>query len=76
MLERPNITVEKIAAHIKELRIKGGYTSYRKFADEHDFEPKQYWNIEEGKSNFGIKALIKIVEIHGITMEEFFKGMQ
>jgi transcriptional regulator with XRE-family HTH domain len=70
-----NLTVEKIAERIKELRIEGGYTSYRKFADEHDFEPKQYWNIEEGKSNFGIKALIKIVEIHGITMEEFFKGI-
>lgn len=71
----PNLTVEKIALRIKELRIEGGYTSYRKFANEHDFEPKQYWNIEEGKSNFGIKALIRIVEIHGITMEEFFKGI-
>ena len=76
MPENSNLTVEKIAERIKELRIKGGYTSYRKFADEHDFEPKQYWNIEEGKSNFGIKALIKTTEIHGITMEEFFRGIE
>jgi transcriptional regulator with XRE-family HTH domain len=75
MAKTSNLTVEKIAMRIKTLRIEGGYTSYRKFANEHDIEPKQYWNIEEGKTNFGIKALIRIVEIHGITMEEFFKEL-
>lgn len=75
MAETSNLTVEKIAMRIKTLRIERGYTSYRKFANEHDFEPKQYWNIEEGKTNFGIKALIRIIEIHGITMEEFFKEL-
>lgn len=71
-----NITLEKISAHIKKMRIEAGYTSYRKFANEHDFEPKQYWNIEEAQSNFGIKTLIKIVEIHSISMQEFFKGLE
>ncbi len=76
MTGNSNISIEKISAHIKKLRIEAGYTSYRKFANAHDFEPKQYWNIEEAQSNFGIKALIRIIEIHKITMVEFFKGIE
>lgn len=75
MNEQQNQTLQAIADKIKKLRIEKGYTSYRNFADDHDIEPKQYWKLEEGKVDFRISSLLRILEIHGITMEEFFKGI-
>ncbi|MDL5051488.1 hypothetical protein QQ054_36395 [Oscillatoria amoena NRMC-F 0135] len=75
MNEQQNQTLQAIADKIKKLRIEKGYTSYRNFADDHDIEPKQYWKLEEGKVDFRISSLLRIVEIHGITMEEFFSGI-
>ena len=67
--------IQKIAARIKELRISGGYTSYENFAVKHGFDRKQYWRLEEGKTNFQIGSLFRIVEIHQISLEEFFRGL-
>ncbi|WP_062052659.1 helix-turn-helix domain-containing protein [Aquimarina longa] len=66
---------EAIAKRIKELRINAGYTSYKKFAIEHNFENKSVWRWEEGV-NYTVDTLFKIMDIHNITIEEFFKGMK
>ncbi|KAB2915565.1 MAG: helix-turn-helix transcriptional regulator [Bacteroidetes bacterium] len=75
MDEKQTTEVQKIAEKVKKLRIEKGYTSYRNFADEHEIEPKQYWKLEEGKSDFRISSLIRILEIHNIKLEEFFRGL-
>ncbi|NYJ28190.1 helix-turn-helix domain-containing protein [Allomuricauda sp. ARW1Y1] len=64
-----------IAKRIKELRINSGYSSYETFATDNGLSRKNYWRIEKG-GNFNITTLLKITTIHGITLEEFFKGIK
>ncbi len=64
-----------IAERIKQLRIDAGYTSYEQFAHRHNIQSKQYWRLEAGH-NFNITTLFKILDIHGLTLEEFFKGLR
>jgi DNA-binding XRE family transcriptional regulator len=63
----------KVGQKVKELRLKKGYTSYETFAVEHDIDRKYYWSIEKGR-NISLTYLKRILDIHGITFEEFFKG--
>jgi hypothetical protein len=65
---------EKIALKIKNLRIQAGFSSYENFAYQHDLARVQYWRMERG-CNFTINYLIKILDIHKITLEDFFKGI-
>ncbi len=66
--------IRKIAEKIKHLRIKAGYTSHENFAWEHELSRVQYWRVESG-SNITIKTLLRILDIHKISLEEFFKGL-
>lgn len=72
---KQNQGIQRIAEKIKQLRIERGYTSYRNFADDHDIEPKQYWKLEEGKVDFRISSLLRILEIHDLSLEDFFEGL-
>jgi len=64
-----------IAAKLKKLRIDAGFTSYESFANRNDLDRKQYWRIENG-SNITISTLIKILEIHKISLREFFGDIE
>ena len=74
MGESTNEIILKISKKIKQLRLEKGFTSYRNFADEYDIDAKQYWRMEEGKIDFRQSSLMRILEIHNISLEEFFKG--
>ena len=63
--------LDAISKRIKELRIQAGYSSYEKFALDHEIQRKQYWRLESGH-NFEMKSLLKIIEIHDISLEDFF----
>ena len=63
-----------IAEKFKELRKAKGFTSHETFAFEHDLNRVQYWRVETGK-NITLKTLLKILEIHDLSLEEFFKGL-
>lgn len=65
---------EKIAQKLKDLRVKAGYTSHENFAWDNDISRVQYWRIEKGK-NITLETLFKVLDIHKITLEEFFKGL-
>ena len=67
--------IQKIGDKLKKLRIAEGYSSYENFAFEHDINRVQYWRMEKGQ-NFTMNSLIKILDIHGLTLEEFFKGLK
>jgi len=71
--EKYNIVINKIASKLKNLRIEKGFTSYENFAYQNDIPRVQYWRMEKG-TNFTIKNLLKILEIHEITIEEFFNN--
>lgn len=65
----------KIGAKLRELRIKKGYKSYENFAFDHGMTRQTVGRAEQGK-NITIETLIKILRIHKITLEEFFKGIK
>lgn len=65
----------KIGKRLKELRIENGYSSYETFAFENELPRVHYWRIEAGKTNLTIRSLLKILEIHNITIQEFFKDL-
>lgn len=64
-----------IGKRIKELRVNAGYTSYAKFAIEHNLEGKSVWRWENGE-NYKLETLCLISDIHGITLEVFFEGVE
>lgn len=64
--------IQKVAERIKQLRIDGGYTSYENFSFDNEINRVQYWRVEKGQ-NITMKTFFKILEIHKITPEEFFK---
>lgn len=67
--------IKKIASKLKKMRIEKGYTSYENFAWDNDLPRVQYWRMEKG-NNFTINTLFKILDIHKISLEEFFKDIE
>lgn len=61
-----------IGESLKDLRVENGYSSYENFAVEHDLSRMQYWRIEKGLTNLTLRSLIKILNIHKISIEDFF----
>jgi hypothetical protein len=57
------------------MRIKAGYSSYETFAFENKIPRVQYWRMEKG-GNFQAESLLRLLHIHKITPEEFFKGIK
>ena len=64
----------QIAEKIKTLRREKGFRSYETFAFEYEINRVQYWRIEKGQ-NITLKTLIKVLTIHNLTLEEFFKEL-
>ncbi len=65
----------RIGEGIRELRIAKGYTSYEMFAYDNNLSRVQYWRIEKGKTNITINSLVKILNIHNISISEFFNSI-
>lgn len=66
--------IKEIAQKLKEIRISKGYSSYETFAFENDINRVQYWRIESGQ-NITLKTLIKVLNIHNISLSDFFKDL-
>lgn len=64
--------LEQIGVRLTALRKSKGYSSHEDFAFDHDIPRAQYWRLEKGKANFTIKTLSKILQIHGLTLLDFF----
>lgn len=64
--------MKKIAARLKDLRIKAGYTNYENFAWDNEISRMQYWRLEKG-ANFTMVTFLKILDAHKISLAEFFK---
>lgn len=66
--------MQKIANRLKELRKKAGFSNYENFAWEHDIGRVQYWRMEKG-ANFTMVSLLKILDAHKMSLEDFFKDI-
>lgn len=64
--------LKKVAQRIRQLRIDSGYSSYETFAFDKEINRVQYHRMEKG-SNITLKTFFKILQIHNLTVEEFFK---
>ena len=64
--------LSKIGEKLKALRIRKGYTNYEIFAFENGLNRANYGRYENGY-NLRLDTLIKILECHNMTLEEFFK---
>lgn len=61
----------QICERLKSIRIERGFPSYENFAYENDLGRMSVWRVEQG-SNLTIKTLLKYLDIHQMTLEEFF----
>jgi transcriptional regulator with XRE-family HTH domain len=67
-----HITLELIGKKLLDLRIKKGYASHAHFASDFKLPRIQYWRMEKGRANITIKSLGKVLDIHGLTLEDLF----
>lgn len=72
-IEKENLSnILKVGNRFKQLRKEAGYDSQEIFAYDKDINRVQYWRVEKG-SNITLTTFFKLLEIHKITPEEFFK---
>lgn len=67
--------LKEIGNRIKQIRKEAGYKNYENFAFENDINRVQYGRMESGK-NFTIKSLLKILEIHKMSLGQFFEAFK
>lgn len=61
-----------IGIRLAELRIKKGYATIKAFAGRYDLPEIQYWRMEKGKANITLKSLSRVLQIHRMTLHDFF----
>ncbi len=66
----------EIGTCLAELRVKKGYSTIKAFTERYDLPEIQYWRIERGKANITLKSLSRILNIHRLTIYDFFCLMQ
>jgi len=71
-LKKIDPRMEQIGAKIKQLRIDKGYTNYEHMAWDSGIGRMQYWRLEKG-ANFTISSLFKVLDMHGISLADFFE---
>lgn len=64
----------KIGSELKKLRVKSGYKSYEVFAWDNKISRIQYWKMEKG-TNCTLKSLKRILDIHGVRIDDFFNSL-
>lgn len=67
--------LHRIGLRLTELRKKKGYKSHETFSYDFNIPRMQYWRMENGKTNLTIKSLLKVLSIHKISLEDFFKQL-
>jgi transcriptional regulator with XRE-family HTH domain len=72
---KSDVALKKIGARLREVRRAKGYSNYEYFAYEFEMNKITIKNMEQGK-NFEIATLLKMLEILGVSPEEFFKGIK
>lgn len=54
--------------------MKAGYSSLEGFAYEHEISRTQYARNERGE-DMRISSLMKLLQAHDMTLQEFYKGL-
>jgi len=67
----PDPRLKQIALKLKQLRLAKGYSSYEAFAFDHDLPRVGYGRHEQG-SNLTLKSLLRLLDIHQVSLADFF----
>lgn len=67
--------LRKVGERLRTLRINAGYGSLDLFAWEHGLPRTGYAYLEQGK-NFQFTTLLRVLAIHGLSMQEFFASIK
>jgi transcriptional regulator with XRE-family HTH domain len=65
-------TLKKIGEKLRKLRIQAGHKAYDKFAYTFGLDTQTVLRAETGK-NITLSTLIKILNVHKMSLKEFFK---
>jgi hypothetical protein len=68
--------ISKIAARLKEARIKSGFSSNRSFAINNNIKQRTYYAHEAGKVEISMAALIKYSELLNISYLWLSHGLE
>lgn len=66
--------IKEIANRIKKLRKDSGYTAAESFSYDKGIDRILYWRMEKG-TNFTITSLLRILDSHEMSLEEFFSDL-
>lgn len=72
LTENQVVQLKAMGEKLKKLRIDKGYSSYENFAFDNGLNRANYGRYEKG-ANLRVATLIKVLEVHNLTLEEFFK---
>lgn len=75
LLKKNQTDYKKIGKRIKALRVEAGYSALEDFAHEYDIPRAQYGRYEQGV-NMKFSSLLPILRAHGLTLQEFFAGIE
>jgi hypothetical protein len=67
--------LKKIGDKLTQMRIEKGYPERVAFSRAFELPEIQYWRIEKGRANISINSLVKLLYIHRMPIEEFFKNL-
>lgn len=70
--DNQRVQLAKVGDRLRALRVKKGYSNYETFAFEHGLNRANYGRYEAG-NNLRLDTLIKILECHEMTLDEFFR---
>jgi hypothetical protein len=66
--------LRQIAHKLKRLRLAKGYSSYESFAFDHELPRVGYGRHEQG-SNLTMTSLLRLLDIHQLSLAEFFADL-
>lgn len=64
----------KVGEKLRTLRKDAGYKSYENFAFDNELNRVQYGRMEKG-ANITLASLLRVLDVHKMTFEEFFQGL-
>ena len=64
-------TFSDLGGKLQALRTKKGFLTSDAFSEKFDLPRAQYSRMESGDTNITVKSLLRILEIHGLSLEDF-----
>lgn len=64
--------LSEVGKRLVALRRKSGYSNPADFAEAHGLAPERYRAMEQSTGTVTLVSLLQILEIHGLSLEDFF----